>query len=194
MKQFYIDQYKFYFSYTKKQNEYERCGFNKYPHQEYNTIVKAIEKINIPKDILKIIDIGCGNGLLLRHICMYSNKKVIPYGIDFLSASIKEARQKIHPQYPFNFSCLSAMDYKLQEKFDVVLLDPCILKVEDRTEYFRRIKKAQIPYCILYTYADVLRNLNCKNVNDLLYSCCPFAHNLLFTINTQRISLSAMKL
>ena len=110
MEQYYIEQYNFYLSYTVKQSEYERCGFDEYPHQEYDTIVMAIEKLNIIKNTLKITDIGCGNGLLLRHIWAHTRKRIIPFGVDFLHSSIIEAQNKILPQFSSNFSCSFLMD------------------------------------------------------------------------------------
>lgn len=50
-----------------------------------------------------VMDLGCGNGRLLKFLCDSVASKLIPYGVDFLDESILEARQAVLPAFAANF-------------------------------------------------------------------------------------------
>ena len=106
MGQYYSIKHSFYSSYPQGKTEYERNGFDEYPELEYSMFIRAIN--NIPVTSLRVIDIGCGNGLLLKHIIQNSGKQIMPYGIDFIEESIEETKCQTLPNYKDNFICKNA--------------------------------------------------------------------------------------
>lgn len=166
---YYKAQYQFYKSYVEKQSTYERCGFKTYPKDEYDQILNCIETINTNKKEICICDIGCGNALLLSHIrkC-YSTKNIIPYGVDFIEESIYEAQHCIMTEYAHNFTCACATEYIIPIEVDVILLDPSIMLVSDFYHFLSTAIKQRPRYYVLYTFPDVLFNLNLTSVIDFI--------------------------
>src|SRR3972149_4052303 len=50
-----------------------------------------------------ILDLGCGNGLLLKTLRAQCRYDLVPFGADFLEESIAEARDEILPAFRNNF-------------------------------------------------------------------------------------------
>lgn len=115
----------------------------------------------------KVIDLGCGNGLLLRHIVTRSKYKVIPYGVDFIEESIYQARERILPEYYDNFIIGNIVNVDLGvDNYDFILIDPYDIHPDDLEEVINRVVKACRPggKVIFYTYRDVLRILRIINL------------------------------
>lgn len=187
---YYNKQHNFYSSYYKGKAIYERNGFDEYPIVEYSMFVNAIE--SLPEKTIKVIDIGCGNALLLKHIIQKTHKKVTPYGVDFLSKSIIEAERDILPKFADNFLCINAIDFVFLRSFDVVLFDPSILRKEDRNEFFQRIKESKSHYCIIYTYSDVIMALNLSNALALL--SITNVNSIIYSSESEKMSLFVLDL
>lgn len=185
MVSFYQKQHKFYSLYHLGKTLYEKNGFDEYPMAEYSTFVKAINLLSSKS--LRIIDIGCGNGLLLKHIIQHSDKQITPYGIDFLNESISEAKFSVCPDFSSNFICINAKNYSFTGGYDLVLYDPSILKANDASMLFRRIKKSRSHYCILYSYSDVIKNRNITSVTYLLPTID--INNFMYNVESEYISL-----
>ncbi|MCR5532440.1 MAG: class I SAM-dependent methyltransferase [Paludibacteraceae bacterium] len=186
MRKFYKTQYEFYSSYCLGKTIYERNGFDEYPETAYSIFISAIE--TLPEKSLTIIDIGCGNASLLKYIISYTKKKIIPFGVDFLSASIKEAQSYILPLFSNNFLCVNAIDYIWKRSFDIVLFDPSILAKDDINTFFQRIKLSKSHYCIVYVYSDAIRMLKIANIVEILPSFVS-DKNILYVTQTEQISL-----
>jgi len=109
----------------------------------------------------KIIDLGCGNGLLLKLLILNSKQKIIPYGIDFLEKSIKQAKEIVFPEFKDNFHVGNVVDYKLEDKFDYIITDPVYVSDEDVEYYYEKcfgaLEKDGI--LIFYMPPDSLRNI-----------------------------------
>jgi SAM-dependent methyltransferase len=166
MDNYYSKQHEFYSSYYKGKTLFERNGFDEYPISEYCMFVQAIN--TLPYGSLRIIDIGCGNALLLQHIIENTQKKIIPFGIDFLSRSILEAKKCVLPEFAGNFLCINAAEYSFPHSFDLVLFDPSILKKDDSAVFFQRIIESKSHYCIIYCYNDVIKALKITDAMELL--------------------------
>lgn len=54
-------------------------------------------------DRASVVDLGCGNGALLRELCRTSDA-VVPFGVDFTAEKIERARSLL-PAYRDNFVC-----------------------------------------------------------------------------------------
>ena len=55
--------------------------FGEYPTEVYNLFLSIIDHDG------KVLDLVCGNGLLLRHLVTNSKYKLIPYRVDFIEES-----------------------------------------------------------------------------------------------------------
>ncbi len=58
-------------------------GFDAYPDEIYDFFLGLVDREG------RVIDLGCGNGLMLRHLVTKSKYKLVPYVVDFIEASIK---------------------------------------------------------------------------------------------------------
>ena len=150
-----------------KGNPYLPNGFLVYPHEIYDFFLGFI---NHPG---RVIDLGCGNGLLLRHLVENSEHELIPYGVDFIEESIEQARRDILPEFADNFVVANVRDYVREmpdEYFDFIFFDPYNVHPKDLPETVNHLIRA----CrtggriIFYTYHDVLESLNFEWVGDFL--------------------------
>jgi ubiquinone/menaquinone biosynthesis C-methylase UbiE len=96
-------------------------GINSFPP------VDLIGKLNILLKIINhggnIIDLGCGNGVLLKLLMGKSNQKIIPWGIDFLDKSIQQAREKVLPKFKENFEVGNCLKINFDKQFDYIISD-----------------------------------------------------------------------
>ncbi len=77
----------------------------------------------------KIIDLGCGNGLLLQWLRDNSKYRLEIFGVDFIEKSIRQAKRMI-PDSRNNFFCKNIIDFDFDMgPFDFILFDP--LNVND---------------------------------------------------------------
>ena len=89
-------------------------------YKSYNPIATMIEARPA-----KILDLGCGCGALLKYLINKSiSEKLIPYGIDYDKQAIKQAINKMLPEYKENFLVEDIAFYKTKEKFDYVITNP----------------------------------------------------------------------
>lgn len=71
------------------------------------------------------LDVGCANGFLMKCLLDWSNKTIIPFGIDNRPEAIGLAK-KLLPEYADNFQCMSGDDLdnletvNLPERYDFV--------------------------------------------------------------------------
>jgi SAM-dependent methyltransferase len=138
-------------------------GFKEYPIFIYTAFCQQINKNG------KVLDLGCGNGLMLKHLMQYSGYKLIPYGVEFLEPSIKQAKEIIHPQYADNFIAGNMIDYSFKEgPFDFIFLSPHHVHPEDREKFFKKVKEncTQGGKIIFYSHSDVLRQHNLSWVGE----------------------------
>ncbi|WP_083820434.1 bifunctional 2-polyprenyl-6-hydroxyphenol methylase/3-demethylubiquinol 3-O-methyltransferase UbiG [Thermococcus sp. AM4] len=148
-------------------NPYLPNGFLVYPHEIYDFFLSFI---NHPG---RVIDLGCGNGLLLRHLVKNSGYGLIPYGVDFIEESIEQAKREILPEFADNFTVANVRDYVREIPdgyFDFIFFDPYNVHPEDLPEtvsHLIRVCRAG-GRIIFYTYHDVLESLNLEWVGDFL--------------------------
>ncbi len=129
-------------------------GFKEYPHEIYQEFAKLIHRNG------KVIDLGCGNALLLRHLLENTGYKLEPYGVDFLEESIKQAKTEILPEYAQNFVVSNIVEYKLPEdSFDFIIVDPTSIHKDDIDQFISMLLKAcrSGGRIIFYAYRDVLK-------------------------------------
>ena len=139
-------------------------GFKEYPVEIYNIFLSLIDHDG------KVIDLGCGNGLMLKHLVTNSKYKLVPYGVDFIEESIKQAREIVLPEYSDNFTVANVVEVNLGENsFDFIFFDPYIVHPDDLEDMISKLLKACKPRgkVIFYTYKDVLLVLRLINLLKL---------------------------
>jgi len=144
---------------------YRPNGFAEYPDEIYDLFLSLIDHGG------KVLDLGCGNGLMLRHLVQNSEFEPEPHGVDFIEESIRQAREVVLPQFADNFSVANIVDVELEpSSFDFIFFDPYDVHPADIPSVVERILGA----CkvggkvIFYTYRDVLEALGMEWVGDFL--------------------------
>lgn len=192
---FYKDRYEFYLSYVSKKHCYERNGFDEYPICEYSVFAQVINLLTITRRPVSIIDVGCGNALLLKYLYDKLLFPIIPYGVDFLYESISEAKEEVFPCFSNNFICENIRNFTLPDYLDIIIFDPSLLLPIDRQLFLNQMIMAHSHYCILYTYSDVLAHEHLSHVLELISSSEKnIEKGVLFKKQTNQISLVAIDL
>jgi len=135
-------------------------GFSEYPHEVYDVFLGLIDHDG------RVIDLGCGNCLMLRHLTTRSEHKLIPYGVDLIEESIKQAKEVILPMYAENFIVANIVDIDLGVNFfDFIFFDPYHVHSDDMEGMIDKLLKACKPggRIVFYTYTDVLKVLKLLN-------------------------------
>lgn len=131
-------------------------GFREYPTEMYDLFLSLVDHDG------RVLDLGCGNGLMLRHLVTKSPYKLVPYGVDFMEPSIEQAKRMVLPEYADNFIVANVAEVELKPGFyDFIFFDPYHVHPDDRREVVARVLRACRPggKVIFYTYRDVLRVL-----------------------------------
>lgn len=153
----YKQHYLFYLDAYWKNNDgtnlYRPNGFENLPEDIYKAFVTEIDKDG------KVLDLGCGNGLMLKYLMLTSGYKLIPFGVDFMKLSIKQAKEIFHPQYKDNFTINNVINYSfVKSPFDFIFVPLHHIHLDDRKKYLIKIKKncKKNGKIIFYEYKDVL--------------------------------------
>ena len=174
--------WKMYWANNDGRDIYLPNGFREYPHEIYNLFCKQIDRDG------KVLDLGCGNGLMLKHLITHTKHKLIPYGVDFLKESIKQAREIIPPEYAENFVVNNILEYDYSAApYGFIFFDPYDIHPTNIPKVLKDILEALSPEgkLICYTYRDVLDAHGYDWVGD-------FPH--LDGLNLQRIDYSDVSL
>jgi uncharacterized protein len=150
---------KFYSDTLKVLNIEKTNGFDESPELTYQYFEEFI-----PVGKINVIDLGCGNGLLLNYL-MEKQFKLIPHGIDFRKEAIDEAIKYIHQDSASNFSVCNISDYDFDNSsFDLIFLDPFHVHDDERMAIVTRALASvnSNGFLILFSYYDALR---LKNIN-----------------------------
>jgi trans-aconitate methyltransferase len=109
------------FEWLENHKEYFSVGKNGYsgpPYRYYACLLPMIDRAG------KLMDLGCGNGMLLKCALELSGHFIIPYGIDSEKECIKEAKTVL-PSYSENLHVGDIRDYDFYEgPFDMLLTNP----------------------------------------------------------------------
>ncbi len=151
-KKFFLDTY---WKNDNKKDFYSLNGFDGSPESVYSVFCAEINKKGI------VLDLGCGNGLMLKYLMNSSVYRLIPYGVDFLEKSIEQAKTIIHPENRDHFLIQNIVDYNFDAgPFDFIFCAPHHIYSEDRMKFFAKLmancrKGGKI---IFYVYSNKLKN------------------------------------
>jgi SAM-dependent methyltransferase len=121
--------------------------------QQYHAYSALLEEI---RDDGTLLDLGCGDGMLLRHLIAHSSFQHVPYGMDFLEESIEQARACILPEFADNFLVGNVALLELPlPAFKYIFSCPDHVTPEERSGYVSKLTGRLEPggRLVLYEYA-----------------------------------------
>lgn len=138
-----------YWKYNDGSDYVRPNGFTDIPEQVYNCFCREISGNG------KILDMGCGNGLLLKYLMDHTAYKLLPFGIDFCRPSIKQAQSLIHPTFKNNFRICNIRDFDFRDSpYDYILFCPDHVYQKDILKTVKQILCAcsENGKVVFYTY------------------------------------------
>lgn len=149
-------------SINKKFFSTEMNGYSEPPLGPYISTLPLIDRDG------KILDLGCGNGMLLQFLLEFSQHKLTPYGVDHTFKAVTQASTEILPEFKNNFEHGDVNNYNFRKgPFDIIIANP----------FYSNNKKEFTDKCLSNLYHDgrliyrihndVLRDNNIKNLEEL---------------------------
>ena len=139
----------------------------------YHTPIVKLSKETISSEGGKILDLGCGNGFLLKRI-KEINSSVIPYGVE-LNEKVAESARNLQEEFQDNFFSGNLIDapsiFPENLKFELVIIMPGRLleeKDNEKKKYFLNWLKGSSKNILAYAYGDWIEKYgSLKNILDL---------------------------
>ena len=116
----------------------------------------------------QILDLGCGNGLLLKKIAA-RNTQLIPFGIDGDPQRIEHAKI-LHPNYPHHFISGDMFESNLLTSLDtsfqlVILMLGRLLEVDNpKQNFLKSFLRKNAKNILVYAYDDYLNNNTLEDI------------------------------
>jgi 2-polyprenyl-3-methyl-5-hydroxy-6-metoxy-1,4-benzoquinol methylase len=157
VREFYNKEQDFYLKKYWENNENDLFRPNGFPALPDTTYQSFSEEIN--KDG-KVLDLGCGNGLMLKYLMETSGHKLIPYGADFMEKSIEQAKNILFPEYADNFENCNVADYSFGKgPFDFIFTFLSHIYPPQRKKYIEKVIKSckRGGKVIFYGYSDTIK-------------------------------------
>lgn len=150
-------------------------GFNSIDAMDsyHSPIIKFLKEIIKEKD-WKILDLGSGNGFLLKKI-KETNPNIIPYGIE-LNYEVAESAKILQPEFKDNFYTGNLIDApKILSKnliFELIIIMPGrLLEIKDevKKKEFLNWMNGSSKNILAYAYGDWIEKYgSLKNILDLV--------------------------
>lgn len=140
-------------------------GHPNVPENSYPTTLPLIDRGG------KIIDLGCGNGMLLKFLLQFSGHHLMPYGIDLNKEAIQQAKTDVLPEYADNFAAGNIKDYGFREgPFDIIISSP-FYSLGNPKDFTKKCMNALKPKgkLIYFFYYDVFRRLGITSLDECEY-------------------------
>lgn len=94
-------------------------GYSSPPIRQYISTLPLIDRDG------KTMDLGSGNAMLLKFLMHFSNHQLIPYGIDLNEHAIKEAKQKVLPEFAEQFSIENVINHNFSNgPYSIIISNP----------------------------------------------------------------------
>lgn len=153
---FWLDKNRQYFS--KELN-----GYVNPPSGPYLSILPLIDRGG------KILELGSGNGMLLKFLMKFSGHKITPFGIDKKKKVINRAKTEILPNYKDNFTVSDVMDYDFENgSFDIIITNPFYAKPNMRGFTKKCLENLNTSGRLIYAVPNDVLKSNCMiGLNDV---------------------------
>ncbi len=118
----------------------------------------------LPKQKATVLDLGCGNGILLQKIAQ-TYPQTTPFGLDIVAENIRHAQQ-LQTAYATHFVCgdmfKPSIFTQLDVQFDLVALMLGRLAEVDNTaqDFLKNFLKEKARRILVYAYDDYLKTFN----------------------------------
>ena len=139
-------------------------GYEGVPHNFYGSTLPLIDR---PGDIM---DLGCGNGMLLRFLMEFSGQKLIPHGVDINIHALMQAKEKILKKYSNNFSFGRIENYDLKNQaFDILIANPFYVPDEKKKQFVEDcFESINIDGRLIFrVHEDTLESKNIKRLDQV---------------------------
>lgn len=93
-------------------------GYSEPPVEVYRAFLSQVDRPG------RILELGCGNGLLLRYLCDFSAHDLLPAGIDTDEALIDQARTVVFPRHASGFQAADVRSCDFGHGYDVLIANP----------------------------------------------------------------------
>ena len=98
---------------------YRQNGYSTWPLDIYSGFLPFVRRSG------RILELGCGNGMLLRYLMDRSGQALVPFGVDLDPLAIETANTIILPKFSRNFSLADVRIYEHGEPtFDIIVTNP----------------------------------------------------------------------
>ena len=104
----------------------------------------VIDKINNSKEILRVLDFGCGNGIHATVLKEQVTKKFEYTGIDISIEAIKLCKNYNLGESNYKFLCKDIMKDKLDQRYDIIFSYGSIAYTSDPINVLSCLKKALV--------------------------------------------------
>lgn len=94
-----------------------------------------------------VLDVGCGNGALLKDIILKT--KALAVGVEISEANAMAARQNLYGISDVEIVCADIREYSMTRSFDVILLSNVLEHLEERPALLKSLKEKFRPRKIL---------------------------------------------
>jgi len=109
-----------------------------------NFLGPVIDKINKSKEILRVLDFGCGNGIHATVLKEQVTKKFEYTGIDISMEAIKICKNYNSEESNYKFLCKDIMTDKLNLKYDIIFSYGSLAYTSDPINILSILKKALV--------------------------------------------------
>lgn len=120
-------------------------------HGAYDQLLRALPSVAVGN----VLDLGCGDGALLRRLVANSARPLVPYGVDFLIESIEAARSVASPHHHHHFEVGDVIEFDPgRRRFVLVLTSLSYAPPGRRGEFASRCRRWVQPggALVLYEY------------------------------------------
>jgi len=150
-----------WFNENSKNFTVDMNGYSKAPYGAYLSTLSLIDRGG------KIVDLGSGNGMLLKFLMEFSGKNLIPYGIDVNKRAIKKAKSLIS-EYSANFQITPLQDFQYDNApYDIIITNPFYSKQTMSFSNMLKTKLSPNGKIIYRLHNDVLERNSINSVNRL---------------------------
>ncbi len=140
----------------------ELNGYSDVPIVAYLTTLPLIDRGG------KVLDLGSGNGMLLKFVMQFSRKSIIPFGVELNHEANQQAKETILPEFSTNFIETDVNNYDFSNgPFDIIITNPFYGK-PTMTEYidkcFSNLNAGGM--ILLRLHSDVLIRNNIEGIEQ----------------------------